>query len=644
MTEMCWWQAVTPHKDIREGHVNGALFAANLGRAVKGEGPMEYCDPETFFRELLGIILSRLGGDTAQNAVVILQTSFGGGKTHSELAIYHLLEHPAEAMGVPQVRALVQDAGLSNPPECRVAVLPGTSLNPLGRTTADGVSVHTLWGEMAYQLGGAEAFQLVAQNDSAKTSPGSESLAKVLEAVGPCVILFDETLHYVDRAAAVLVGKGDLATQTVAFLRELTDAVNSVPGSMMVVSLTASRHEQLSARAPEWLSTLNEHVIREAAKKTPVERTEIHEIVRQRLFEKVNEDTARRVAKRYRRLYASPGGLPAQKTGDAYQKLMERSYPFHPELISVLYERWGSKPGFQLTRDTLRFLAFALQGLWRHRHESTASLIQSLDIDLADSTLRGMAREVGGDARWEAVIGTDIAAQSGAQLARAQLVDEERNDGRRLAQGLATAILLYSLGGGEHPHAARDELRLACTREDVPETVWEDILARFGRDLFYYYFDDAKHRFRKEPNVLSLHHTYRTNLKGGEVDAHAHRTILERALEPKPPGGHGFNVYFRPEDSQAVPDDDELKLVVLDLGFVVRDGEPTEKTRDMCLRILESGSGPPPKPKHNRLLRCRRRRRCYRKADGRGVPFLAQDSAERERLGPDRWSSAGTRD
>lgn len=597
MTEMCWWQAVTPHKDIEEGRVNEALFAANLGRAVKGEGPMEYCDPETFFRktyltnglrELLGIILSRLSGDTGQNAVVILQTSFGGGKTHSELAIYHLLVHSAEAMSVPQVRALVQDAGLSNPPECRVAVLPGTSLNPLGRTTADGVNIHTLWGEMAYQLGGTEAFSIVAENDSTRLSPGSEHLARVLEAVGPCVILFDETLHYVDRAAAVLVGKGDLATQTVAFLRELTDAVNSVPRSMMVVSLTASQYERLSPRHMEWLSTLNEHVIREATRKTPVERTEIHEIVRQRLFEEVNEDVARRVAGRYRGLYASLGGLPAHKTGEAYQQLMERSYPFHPELVSVLYERWGSRPGFQLTRDTLRFLAFALQGLWRHRSDLSASLIQSLDIDLADSTLRGMAREVAGDPRWEAVIGTDITAQSGAEPAKAQLIDQERSDGLRLAQGLATTILLYSLGGGEHPLAARDELRLACARENVQETVWEDILAQFGRDLFYYYFDDAKHRFRKEPNVLSLHHTYRTNLKGGEVDAYAHRIILERALEPKPPGGHGFKVYFRPEDSQAVPDDDELKLVVLDLGFAVRDGEPTEKTRDMCFRILEN--------------------------------------------------------
>ncbi len=597
MAEVNWWQAARPHKDIRSGRVNESLFAANLGEAVAGSGPLEYRDAQAFFtktyltsglRELLVDILHTLRGEPGQNPVAHLQTTFGGGKTHAELAIYHLLAHPQESLKVDQVRSLLQEAELEAPPACRLAVLPCSSLNPLGRKTDDGVTVRTLWGEMAYQLGGKAAFKRVAANDERLMSPGEKTLAELLRASAPCVILFDETLHYVDKASTQKGPVGDLAKQTVAFLRELTVAVGTVPCCTLVVSLTASRMDQLSDHALDWLQRLDRNVKRVASARTPIEGTEIHQIVRQRLFEKVDEGAARETAQRYHDLYAGAQGLAAHVQSAAYQQLLERSYPFHPELVTVLYERWGSKPGFQLTRGTLIFLAFALQDLWAKRGDASPDLIQPCDVSLAESKLRAMVRDVAGDPQWEAVIGSDVASATPDRLAKGQVLDKERGDGQRWAEGLASAILLYSVGGGENPCAVREELRLACARHGIPDAQWDDILAKFRNRLFYYYFDEAKYQFRKEPNVLSLQQTYHTNLRDSdEVRAYVHKTIEDKALGIAA-GASGFTwTKFAPESNADVPDNDELKLIVLGLNHSMEDEQPGEKARETVLDMVE---------------------------------------------------------
>jgi len=588
-----WWRAVTPHVDIREGRVNEGLFDAKLAQVAHGEGPQEYRDTRLFLaktyftqglRELLTQVLRRVSGDALVNGVLWLQTGFGGGKSHSELTVYHTLTHPAEAAEVEDIATIMKALGLAAPPSAKVAVLSGTNLNPLGRTTADSTRIRTLWGEVAYQLGGAEAFSMVADNDAALQSCGDDLLTRLLRKVGPCAILFDETLHYVDKVKTIGASGSNLAEQTVAFLRELTDAVNAVPGAAMVVSLTASREDMLSDEAPRWLERLNEHVLRNATTFRPVQRNEIHEVVRRRLFEHVSQQQAAATAVAYRQLYAALGGLPADKTGDAYERLVAASYPFHPELISVLYERWGARMGFQETRDTLRFLAFTLQEQWARRTELSDALIQCQDVDLRHGELRGMARRVSADEQWESVIGTDIASQSGSEPAKAQLLDREHN-WPRLAEGLATTVLLYSLGRVQGPVVTREELRLACSRPSVPEPLWEDILTSFKSRLFYFYWEEAQYEFRKEPNVLSLQATYRTNLKAEEVDVHL-RSVIQRNLLGDKSSGHRFSVYFAPESNQVVPDDESLKLIVLEPDRTVTDGVPSDTTRETCLDLL----------------------------------------------------------
>jgi hypothetical protein len=622
-----WWRAVEPHRDIREGRVNEGLFDAKLAHVAQGEEDNpEYSNAKTFcqktyftdgLRKLLHLVLRRTAGDRELNGVVSLQTGFGGGKSHSELAVYHLLQHPQEAMEVPDVAAIVHQAGLERPPTATTAVLSGTSLNALGRTTPEGLRLRTLWGEMAYQLGGAEAFSLVRENDGALVSPGDAVLIQLLRHVGPCAILFDETLHYVDKVVNQRGAEGNLAGQTVAFLRELTDAVNAVPGTVMVVSLTASREDMLSDGAMAWLFRMNEHVLRDATPNRPVQRGEIHEVVRRRLFEAVDEGPAAETAAAYRKLYAANGGLPAEKTGVEYERVMARSYPFHPELVSVLYERWGSKPGFQETRDTLRFLALALQHLWAKREEHERALIQCCDVDLAVGELRGMVRRVAGDEQWEAVIGSDVAAQPGSEPAKAQILDRKYQTGR-LAEGLATTVILYSVGGGEHPYATHEALRLACSRPEVSDSTWADIMARFERSLFYYYWEEAHSQFRKEPNVLSLQYTYRSNLAPDELEAHLQSISETVALGAQVPG-HGFQVYYRPADGRMVPDDESPKLVVLGPTYTVNEDTPDEATEKACLDMLRM---------YGDVLRSNRNTLVFCVADEREMAQAREQAAE----------------
>lgn len=648
MESIPWWQGATPHPSIREARVNEALFEAKLGEAIRDRGPDEYRLAELFFektflttglRQLLLDILITLKGERTANAIVNLKTSFGGGKTHTELAIYHLFEHPDASMKVPQVRQLVQEAGLDAPPACRMAVLPCTRISPTGRKTEEGLQINSLWGEMAYLLGGPDAFALIAEDDARLVSPGEDKLEAVLRSVGPSLILIDETLHYVDKVAQIKGEQSNLAKQTVAFLRELTSVVDALPRNMLIVSLTASRMDQLSDKALDWLERMEHHVNRLARACTPIEGTEIHAVVRRRLFDAVDDTVAKQVASRYHQLYSGLGGLPAQYVDLSYRELIRRSYPFHPELITVLYERWGAKPGFQLTRGTLRFLALTLQDLWRRREQVLADLIQMGHVSVTDSGLRALVRDVSGDAQWESVIGSDVASPAASdQPAKAQIIDDERADGQGLAQILATAILLYSVGGGENPEATRHEVRLSCACHGVEDATWDNLLEKFQRRFFYLYYDDAKYQFRKEPNVTSLHHTYRVNIRDtGEVAAHVNRVMLDKALGINSPS-HGFTqVYYAPNRS-IDRDDDQLKLVVLGFDRTMEDGAPSEATFQTALGILDR-HGQVLRQHRNTVIFCVAERDAARQSQEWAADFL---SWRRIQTNPTDWDRIGS--
>ena len=597
-----WRQGCTPHRDIREDRVSEALFAVNLSRAIAREGADEYRDPTRFFerthltRTLQGLIrdvMDTLSGRPGANSVIHLQTNFGGGKTHAELALYHLLTSPDEALAVPRFAAFLAENGLETVPRAAIAALPCADLDAGGREV-DGVQIQTLWGELAYRLGGVGLYDLLRDSDERRSAPGVTKLRHLLTQAGPNVILIDELLHYVDKAAAVKVGDSNLATQTLAFVRELTEAVDAVPHAILVASLTASRMEDLQVLTGEdaefTLAKLEDILRRMEDARTPIESAEIYDIVRPRLFQEVDERAAAQVAAAYAQFYRSDPWrdlLPQASREAGYEELLRKAYPFHPDIIRVLYERWGSRPQFQLTRGTLRFLSHLLAHLWPlppYRGELEGGswpLIQLSDVPLADEDVRAETIRVAGSA-WETVIGTDIATTGPNGLTNSQRADQERGGlytRYGLVQGLATSVFMFTHGGEQRKPTPEAEVRLAVARSVIPLSDLNQALDDCRARLYYYYDQDGGLIFKTEPNPNKVLADERANVTTDQARLQVEQ-VVEEVLGPS----SLFNVTlygFQGRTAQEpgdVPDDGALQLVVLPPRLTLSRGQATGRT------------------------------------------------------------------
>ncbi len=594
-----WRKGATPHQDIREDRVSEALFAVNLSRAIAREGADEYHDPTLFFerthltrtlQSLIRDVLKTLHGEPGANSVIHLQTNFGGGKTHAELALYHLLTSPEEALAVPRIASFLAEGGFEAIPQAAVAALPCADLYAGGREVEDELTIYTLWGEAAYRLGSVELYNLVRDSDEQRSTPGVDLLRKVLVQAGPNLILIDELLHYVDKAAAVKVGDSNLGTQTLGFLRELTEAVDAVDHSVLVASITASRLEDLEVLTEDeahlTLSKLEDILRRMEDSRTPIESAEIYDIVRTRLFQEVKDDVADEVAAAYYQFYKSDPWkdlLPQESREAGYRELLRKSYPFHPSIVKVLYERWGSRPQFQLTRGTLRFLSHLLAYLWKAdaNDKAVGPLIHLSDVDLEAENVRGEAIRVAGS-EWEAVIGTDVAASQKGGASISQRVDLDRSGlyaRYGLVQGVAASVFMFTHGGLQTKPTPQAEVRLAVARPAVPFSdlgqAFDDCRAR----LYYYYEEDGGCIFKTEPNPNKVLADERANVQTDDARRQVEGVVAEvvgrsSLFNVTLYGFHG-GVAKEPSD---VPDDGQLQLVVLPPRLTVARGKIIGKT------------------------------------------------------------------
>jgi predicted AAA+ superfamily ATPase len=357
MTLPAWWQIAAPHEDIRQGKLNEAIFAADLGDVLDKKAPLEYQDPSVFFQKtymthglenLLNNVIGRLNGEMG-DPVIQLQTPFGGGKTHALLTLYHYILHPTAAnldQAFPKTR------------NAKVAVFVGTQ--------ADVIAGKTPWGEIAEQLG---QYEVVKEHDKQRIAPGKKRLRQILEASGPTLIMIDELLEYIVKANRAEHIENVTRGQTLAFLQELTEVVTSSPNCCLVITLPASVLERYDEQAEAALQQLQKITGRVEAVYAPVEGIEVFEVIRKRLFEDIGEERARQeVAQHYFAYYQTLStDVPSEVKEIEYRDRMERAYPFHPELIEVLYERWGSFPTFQRTRGVLRLLAEVVADLYERK-------------------------------------------------------------------------------------------------------------------------------------------------------------------------------------------------------------------------------------------------------------------------------------
>jgi hypothetical protein len=609
-----WWKVAVPNEDIRKGRLDPSVFAIDLGDVTMGGAPPEYRDPARFFtrtymtnglRELLVKVLVTLYKNETKSdvqrmaPVVQLVTPFGGGKTHSLLALYHLTRHYEKIRSLDPIREIVKEAGLKAVPETNVACIDGTHLDPLvGDKKKEGVRVRTLWGEIAYQLGGAKLYEMVREHDEKLVSPGKKRLREVLEKASPCLLILDETLEYVVRAQGVEDKEGkNLRGQTMAFMQELTGVVASLAeddehSAVLVVTLPSSHTERYDDRAENDFRTLSHITRRLELRHSPVEGMEIYEIVRRRLFDEIKDaDAPGQVARELHHVLEKLcNSVPKDFRDERYREKIERAYPFHPELIDILYEKWGALVQFQRTRGVLRFLALVVCDLYKKNDPN--SLIMPGSVDLSNRMIKDELLAYL-DEGYPAVVDSDIAGPGSkcASIDRELPSEFERFN---VATRVATLIFLHSVRTNGSPQVSTQRIRAATVMPDLGSPVVSEALERMG-SLWYLYPDEKRENwlFRKEPGIGKIIHEKMDALSEQEVFDFIHQQM---ALVT----GDG-SVFIAPEDPAKIPDSEALKFVFLSPAHPYGK-EEKEDAEKFCAKLLNEYLPTSPRRRKNTLV------------------------------------------
>ena len=607
-----WRQVATPHRDVASGRYQQAEFAADLWQVHLGEGADEYRDPKEFFRRtyltqslqgLLATGLRRLAG-LAGDPVVQLQTNFGGGKTHSMLALHHLFSGvpPRELAGVEEVLAKAEVAEAA--PVKRV-VLVGNKISPGNPSRKpDGVQVCTLWGELAHQLGGKAAFERVRADDEHATNPG-DALRELLEAYGPCLILIDEWVSY----ARQLHDESDLPAGSFetqfTFAQTLTEAVKATENCLLVVSLPASDTSGQGAphaeaddsevgglRGREALERLRNVVARVESSWRPASAEEGFEIVRRRLFEpldgpdafKQRDVSARAFADLYRSQQAE---FPSECRSADYERRIQAAYPIHPEIFDRLYSDWSALAKFQRTRGVLRLMAAVIHSLWESGDRNPLILPSTIPID--DSRVQNELTRYLPD-NWTPVLETDVDGPNSLPL---RIDAEVPNLGKLSAtRRVARTVYLGSAPTTAAAHRGLDDgrVKLGCVSPGESPAPFGDALRRLAAAATYLYQDGARVWYDTQPTVTKLAEDRAAQLLRNPDQA---AMELERRLRAGLRGGKDFaRIHVLPQTGADVPDDWDARLVVLSAEQPYAK-EPANPAQTAANAILESRGNAP---------------------------------------------------
>ena len=573
-----WREIIQPHPDVRSGNFTQAEFAADLAQVHRGDALPEYGEPKEFFRRtyltegLSGLIenaIKRLTGKGGQ-PVIELQTNFGGGKTHSMLALYHLASGATTA-DLSGIDVLLKEKDLPAIPETKRSVLVGTAISPGNPKEVDGLTINTLWGRMAYQLGGKDGFSKVAKCDDNGTSPGSDDLVELFNSVGPCLILIDEWVAYCRQTYETSGLPGGSFDQNMTFAQALTEAVKAAPQALLVASLPQSRIEVGGDGGQEALTILQNTFARLEFNWRPATQDESYEIVRRRLFEPIQDPTVfadrDAVIRAFTDLYRkNPNEFPQQACETAYDNRMEAAYPIHPELFDRLYEDWSSMEEFQRTRGVLRLMAMVIHTLWSRNDTSLLILPGMVSID--DPEVQSeLTRYL--TPPWAVIIETNV---DGPNAVPTQI----DNEISRFGQFWATRRVARSIYLGSAPvddQSGRGlnvgNIRLGCAQPGENVACFGDALRQLSNQAAHLYADGSRYWFSTQPNVLSM---AKGNAERIE-DADRVNEIHGRLKRISAPSNTFAGIHAAPETSADVPDECDARLVILpvDKGHVAND-------------------------------------------------------------------------
>jgi len=564
-----WYKVTTPRKEVREGRsFNPDEFAIHLEQVIARTAPEDYREPKQFFartcftralREHAGMVLRRLSGETVNTApVMTLITQFGGGKTHTLTALYHMVTTGAKATEYSGVANLISEAGVKVVPEAKVAVFVGNAWDPQdGRETP--------WIDVARQLAGDKGVNELGA--AAKTTPpGTESLARVFKAAGgPVLLLFDEVLNFLNRHRG-------MADQFLAFIQNLTVATTGTMHGAAIISLPRSQVEMANWDI-QWQDKITKVVRRVAKDLIANDETEISEVVRRRLFEDIGSD---RIRKNVAKIYADwcferRAQLPSEwmavdsattetKAREYLRGRFEVCYPFHPATLSVFQRKWQALSQYQQTRGTLAMLAQWIS--WAYRTGFTEARREPL-VTLGSAPLevpefRSIVLGQLGESRLVAAIDSDI---SGAQSHARALDADAKGSLRNIHRRVATTILFESSGGQVDKVAHLPELRFALGEPEV-DTTSVDTAALTLEDKSYFIRRVGSDGFKisYQPTMKKVVYDRRASLDEESEIKPAMRMLVQKEFDR----GATIPVVRFPENGTAVQDTPRLTLVLVE--------------------------------------------------------------------------------
>ncbi len=592
-----WRDIVAPHPDVQSGNYQKAEFAADLAQVHRGEASSEYQDPKEFYqrthltqglKDLLSNALKRLLRNQG-DPVIELQTNFGGGKTHSLLALLHLFENLKVASNLVGVDELLKSLDVKGQlPVVNTAIFVGTSLGVNERSIKpDGTEIRSIWGEIAWQLGKKAGYAIVADSDRNRTSPGTDSLVQLFKQFSPSLIIIDEWIAYIRN-----VYNTPFFDANLTFAQVLTEAATAAPNTLVVASLPKSQQEAGGEGGQVALNTLKHTFNRMQTSWRSASAEESYEIIRRRLFEPLSaQQFAERdaVLKGFLSTYKQhPNDFPPDTKELSYQQKMESCYPIHPELFERLYSDWSSLEKFQQTRGVLRLMATVIHSLWEQGDRNLLILPSTLPIDdraVADSLTYYL------EDGWKAVIDKDIDGQN----ASPRTIDQDNPAlGRYSAsRRVARTIFIGSapISQGPNPGIEDRKINLGCIQPGETVATFGDALRRLDGKATYLYSDSRRYWYSTQASVTRLASDRAQQQENSLVNAKIIEYLRPEADNRKRADFAGLHIYANTSDE--IADETEARLVLLGPEYPIFKSSEDSAAKKAVQNILDKRGSQP---------------------------------------------------
>ena len=601
-----WREVIEPHPDVAQGKYKNAEFAANLSDVARGEGAFEYRDPVEFFARtyvtegMSGLLVQALRRFAQKDGEPVLQlkTAFGGGKTHSLLALYHMSRGGLPIDKVPNLKPVLERAGVDKLPKVNVAVLVGTALNPSKsrlEPQLPGVKINTLWGEMAAQLvvsaGKPELYDLVKEADKKGVAPGSIALRELMDGCGTCLILMDELVAYAKTIYGVTGLPAGSFDNFITFIQQITEAASASKNSMVVASIPESAIEIGEGEGGKRALEAIEHTFgRQESIWKPVAANEGFEVVRRRLFLPCKDEAARNaVCTAFSQMYQENSlDFPLEAKEVEYRDRMISCYPIHPEIFDRLYEEWATMERFQRTRGVLRLMAAVIHELWMANDASAMIMPGSLTLDIPtvrDELVRYLPET------WNGIMDHEVDGRNSIpyQLDKNTLRYGQKLAARRVARtimlGSAPTVRAQNVRGIE---SSRIRLGIIQPGESIAD--FNDALNTLRGSLAYLYTDPSGNRYWYDtrPTLRKTATDRATQMAPSDVTYEIERRLREFRKE-----GAFAGLHVCPNTSNDVSDEQAVRLVILKTEDTHKQGKDRSKAILRAEEILNNrGSAP----------------------------------------------------